>query len=43
VNGDLAALRDANNWQPGAVVMLAEALAALVLEVRPRSPGVRRG
>jgi len=38
---DMAALeRAGDDWQPLAIAMLAEALAALLLDVRPR-PGTR--
>ena len=38
----VARIRDAGAWQTLALAELAEAVAALVLEVDPRSPGVRR-
>ena len=38
VGQDLDALEAAGNWQPGAVAMLAEALAALVIDQRANRP-----
>jgi len=43
VSDDLAALRRAEgDWEPLAIAMLAEAVAALLLDVRPRPGTMKR-
>lgn len=43
VTDDLRRLQQANVWQPEAVAMLAEVVAALVLEVKPGTVRRRYG
>jgi hypothetical protein len=42
VHGDVEAVQRAEDWQPLAFAMLAEGLAALLIEVRPRTGAAGR-